>query len=44
VEDKSERVKNFHHNKLESFYKLVGSMGLDDPAKLMPKMIKASLY
>ncbi|WP_076409222.1 FMN-binding glutamate synthase family protein [Shewanella sp. UCD-KL12] len=40
VEDKSLRVKNFHHNTLESFYELVGSMGLDDPAKLMPQMIK----
>ncbi|MEH6450212.1 MAG: FMN-binding glutamate synthase family protein [Oleispira sp.] len=38
--DKSERVKNFHHNTLKSFYELVGSMGLDDPAKLMPHMIK----
>ena len=40
VSDKSERVKNFHHNTLESFYELVGSMGLDDPAKLVPQMIK----
>ncbi|PCH96505.1 MAG: FMN-binding glutamate synthase family protein [Gammaproteobacteria bacterium] len=40
VEDKSKRVKNFHHNTLASFYELVGSMGLDDPAKLMPQMIK----
>ena len=40
VEEKSERVKNFHHNTLKSFYELVGSMGLDDPAKLMPQMIK----
>ena len=38
--DKSERVKNFHNNTLASFYELVGSMGLDDPAKLMPQMIK----
>ena len=38
--DKSERVKNFHDNTLASFYELVGSMGLDDPAKLMPQMIK----
>ena len=38
--NKSERVKNFHHNTLASFYDLVGSMGLDDPAKLMPQMIK----
>lgn len=40
VPDKSERVKNFHHNTLKSFYELVGSMGLDDPAKLKPQMIK----
>jgi glutamate synthase domain-containing protein 2 len=40
IEVKSERVKNFHHNTLESFYELVGSMGLDDPAKLLPQMIK----
>lgn len=40
VESKSERVKNFHHNTLSSFFELVGSMGLDDPAKLVPQMIK----
>ena len=40
VEQKSQRIKNFHHNTLESFYELVGSMGLDDPAKLMPQMVK----
>jgi len=33
-------VKNFHHNTLESFFELVGSMGLDSPAKLMPHMVK----
>ena len=40
LSDKSERVKNFHDNTLASFYELVGSMGIDDPAKLMPQMIK----
>lgn len=40
VQEKSERVKNFHHNTLKSFYELVGSMGLDDPTQLMPQMIK----
>lgn len=40
VEDKSERVKNFHHNTLASLFELVGSMGLNDPAKLVPHMIK----
>ncbi len=37
---KSERVKNFQHNTLESFFELVASMGLDDPALLSPNMIK----
>lgn len=40
VEQKSERVKNFHHNTVESFFELVGSMGLDDPTQLLPQMIK----
>ncbi|TRX54025.1 FMN-binding glutamate synthase family protein [Thalassomonas sp. M1454] len=40
IEEKSDRVRNFHHNTLESFYELVGSMGLDDPAKLTPNMLK----
>ena len=40
VVSKSDRVKNFHHNTLESFFELVGSMGIDDPAKLMPQMLK----
>ena len=40
ISSKSERVKNFHHNTLKNFYELVGSMGLDDPAKLKPHMIK----
>jgi len=40
IDEKSDRVKNFHHNTLESFYELVASIGLDDPAKLTPNMIK----
>lgn len=40
VSHKSDRVRNFHHNTLESFFELVGSMGLDDPAKLKPNMLK----
>lgn len=40
VLEKSERIKNFHHNTLKNFYELVGGIGLDDPAKLMPNMIK----
>lgn len=37
---KSDRVKNFQKNTLKSFFELVGSMGLDDPKKLKPEMIK----
>ncbi len=37
---KSERVKNFQQNTEKSFFKLVGSMGLDTPTKLQPHMIK----
>jgi glutamate synthase domain-containing protein 2 len=37
---KSDRVHNFHRNTLASFFELVGSMGLNDPAKLIPQMIK----
>ncbi|MFQ3266759.1 MAG: glutamate synthase domain-containing protein 2, partial [Colwellia sp.] len=40
IKSKSDRVKNFHYNTLASFYELVGSMGLDDPAKLVPQMVK----
>ena len=40
VQSKSERVKFFQHNTLKSFYELVGSMGLTDPATLTPTMIK----
>lgn len=40
ISEKSDRVRNFHHNTLESFYELVGSMGLDDPAKLTANMLK----
>lgn len=40
VKVKSERIKNFHFNTLKSFFELVGSIGLDDPAKLSSKMIK----
>ena len=40
VESKSERVKNFHKNTLHAFYELLGSMGLDDPDKLLPQMVK----
>ncbi|MEI6895279.1 MAG: FMN-binding glutamate synthase family protein [Colwellia sp.] len=40
IDVKSERVKNFHQNTLASFFDLVGSMGLDDPAKLVPQMVK----
>lgn len=40
VKVKSERVKNFHHNTLTSFFELIGSMGLDSAAKLTPHMVK----
>ncbi|GIU48520.1 FMN-binding glutamate synthase family protein [Shewanella sairae] len=40
VTTKSERVKNYHHNTLKSFFELVGSMGLDTPDKLQPQMLK----
>jgi len=40
IQAKSERVSNFHRRTLESFYELIGSMGLDSPAKLTPQMIK----
>ncbi|ABV87117.1 FMN-binding glutamate synthase family protein [Shewanella pealeana] len=40
VSDKSERVKNYHKNTLNSFFELVGSMGLDSPEKLQPHMLK----
>ncbi|UZE96501.1 FMN-binding glutamate synthase family protein [Alkalimarinus alittae] len=40
VSQKSDRVKNFQHNTLKNFFELVGSMGLDDPAKLKPHMVK----
>lgn len=40
VESKSERVKHFQHNTLDSFFELLGSMGLDHPDKLTAHMLK----
>ena len=40
INDKSDRVMHFQQNTLESFFELVGSMGLDDPKKLTANMIK----
>lgn len=40
VLEKGIRIKNFHHNTLHSFYELVGSMGINDPALLTPNLIK----
>lgn len=40
VKKKSQRVANFQRNTLHNFYELVGSMGLDDPKKLTPNMLK----
>lgn len=40
VHEKSDRVSNFHRNTLKNFYELVGTMGLDNPSKLRPNMVK----
>jgi glutamate synthase domain-containing protein 2 len=40
IKSKSDRVKYFHLNTVNSFFELVGSMGIDDPRKLKPQMIK----
>lgn len=40
VVSKGERVKNFQHNTLHSFYELVGSMGINDPSLLTANLIK----
>ena len=40
IKAKSQRVTQFQHNTLHSFYELIGSMGLDDPALLTPGMLK----
>ena len=40
VPNKGQRVANFQQNTLHAFFELVGSMGLDDPRKLTPNMIK----
>lgn len=40
IEAKSQRVFQFQRNTLHSLYELVGSMGLDDPARLSPNMLK----
>ncbi|MCG8415701.1 MAG: FMN-binding glutamate synthase family protein, partial [Pseudomonadales bacterium] len=36
VEEKSVRVKNFHHATVEAFLELCGAMGLEDPDDLTP--------
>ena len=36
VEEKSLRVKNYHHATIESFLELCGAMGLEDPDALTP--------
>ncbi|MDC3332764.1 FMN-binding glutamate synthase family protein, partial [bacterium] len=40
VMPKSQRVANFQKATLHSFFELLGAMGLDDPGKLLPQMIK----
>lgn len=40
VPNKGQRVANFQRNTLHAFFELVGSMGLDDPRKLTPNMVK----
>lgn len=40
VQAKAQRVTYFQKNTLHSFFELVGSLGLDDPRKLTPNMIK----
>lgn len=40
VKEKGQRVANFQRNTVEAFFDLVGSMGLDNPRKLTPNMIK----
>jgi len=40
IEAKAKRVMNFQRNTLDSFFELVGSLGLDDPRKLSANMIK----
>lgn len=34
VEDKAQRVRNYHHNTIRSFRSIVGAMGMDNPSQL----------
>ena len=40
IKAKADRVNNFQRNTLNSFFELVGSLGLDDPKALSANMIK----
>jgi len=40
IDTKGQRVWHFQNNTLHNFYELLGSMGLDDPAKLTANMLK----
>lgn len=40
IPSKGQRVANFQKNTIHAFFELVGSMGLDDPKKLTPNLIK----
>jgi glutamate synthase domain-containing protein 2 len=39
VEDKKQRIANYHRNTMHSFSELIGSMGLTDPNALIPEYI-----
>ncbi len=39
IDSRHQRVANFQRNTLNSFFDMVGSMGLDDPDKLAPRHI-----
>ena len=40
IPSKGQRVANFQSNTVHAFFELVGSMGLDNPKKLAPHMLK----
>jgi glutamate synthase domain-containing protein 2 len=39
IEDKKQRVADFHKNTIHSFCELVGAMGIDNPADITPNLI-----
>ena len=40
IPSKGQRVANFQRNTLHAFFELLGSMGLDNPTKLTPNILK----